>query len=973
MPRRPDVIIEDRVLIAKDSKLLSNAFLRERYEFDLFNEDACYKCSKRQFRPTDDCMACPQNLGRYTFMHEETSKSGRKYHSLPLSDIAYVKQALSEASRDFKTDNRLTRHVYPMRRPIKFTGKLYKKGDVDDKGSPLTDQVTITAEWLKHKRGIIEAQPRAGKCLVGSTLVNTDSGFTRLDTLIGKDGYRKTNFQIDSHKGRKQVSHTYKERNCETFKIVTEAGFEIEGTEEHPVLVLGKDLKRRWVPLGKVKSGQYIVSRSANNKPMWGKSKVTREAARLLGYLTANGAHVVEPNISTADEDLGRDIVRCSKKAYGRAARRRENSNRVPTYHLGTVEAQAFMRDAGYPLYARSADKHIPESILTSPKAIVKEYLSAYLAMDSGANGKAIELSTASERLARELQVLLFHGFNILATRRTTLKSASNSQSPKLRKYHVLTVSGHEAYKFVQEFPRSKVAKTYSKRFTASARRAQETNFSIPYLPEFTRKALGLPSSARYFRKFRFANGDGVRYFAWSMANVEAADWTTAIDRMRAVGNDKEADRIVDLLDRGEHYEKIVKVKKSAGKKTVYDVTVPDGHAFTANCLVSHNTVMATFLTCALGARTIIIAHQFELLDQFYNTFVRDTDMKPGQVEIVKSLAALKKSKADVVLVNPQKFYRQMKKVRPLLRKFSLVVVDEVHTAAAKIYAQVVGNIPAIYRLGLSATPDRKDSRSKLNSFLVGPVVAKAKGVTLRPTVEHYQVKAYPRVDYKLWSSAIGWMADSEERNAEIVDNVFEDLKNGHHSIIIPVNYKRHMETLVNMINARARQELDFRGNLAVGLHAKAKRKEVLARADDATKKKPCVLVAIMSIIKQGITLRSPTMLHAVMPMAGNPAVGAPMARQCFYRVCTPVAGKQQPVVRLYLDNVTMFRNAARSLVFHEIVPRSKGINALYDLPPTELAAIKTVLAKPVQAKTRSGRAPMIRGGSILQAGGLWA
>lgn len=547
MPRRPDVIIEDRVLIAKDSKLLSNAFLRERYEFDLFNEDACYKCSKRQFRPTDDCMACPQNLGRYTFMREETSKSGRKYHSLPLSDIAYVKQALSEASRDFKTDNRLTRHVYPMRRPIKFTGKLYKKGDVDDKGSPLTDQVTITAEWLKHKRGIIEAQPRAGK------------------------------------------------------------------------------------------------------------------------------------------------------------------------------------------------------------------------------------------------------------------------------------------------------------------------------------------------------------------------------------------------------------------------------------------TVMATFLTCALGARTIIIAHQFELLDQFYNTFVRDTDMKPGQVEIVKSLAALKKSKADVVLVNPQKFYRQMKKVRPLLRKFSLVVVDEVHTAAAKIYAQVVGNIPAIYRLGLSATPDRKDSRSKLNSFLVGPVVAKAKGVTLRPTVEHYQVKAYPRVDYKLWSSAIGWMADSEERNAEIVANVFEDLENGHHSIIIPVNYKRHMETLVNMINARARQELDFRGNLAVGLHAKAKRKEVLARADDATKKKPCVLVAIMSIIKQGITLRSPTMLHAVMPMAGNPAVGAPMARQCFYRVCTPVAGKQQPVVRLYLDNVTMFRNAARSLVFHEIVPRSKGVNALYDLPPTELAAIKTVLAKPVQAKTRSGRAPMIRGGSILQAGGLWA
>jgi superfamily II DNA or RNA helicase len=972
MAARPDVIIENRVLIAKGSKLLSEAALRERYEFDLYNEDACYKCPKLPYRPTEDCSACPQNLGRYTFMREEQASSGRKFYSLPLSDIAFVKKSLSDSDRDFTTANRLKRHVYPMRRPIKFTGRLYRKGEVDDRGSPRTDQESIVGQWLKHKRGIIQAQPRAGKCLVGSTIVNTDSGFTRLDSLIGKDGYRKANFQIDSHKGRKQVSHTYKERNSETFKIVTEAGFEIEGTEEHPVLVLGKDLKRRWVPLGKVKPGQYIVSRSSKNRPMWGKSGVTREAARLLGYLTANGAHVVEPNISTADEDLGRDIVRCSMKAYGRAARRRDNADRVPTYHLGTIEAQSFLRDMGYPLYARSADKHIPDSILTSPKAIVKEYLSAYFAMDSGANGKALELSTASERLARELQVLLFHGFNILATRRTTLKAATNSQSPKLRKYNVLTISGHEAYKFVKEFPRSKVAKFFGDRFNATKRLPQETNFSIPYLPEFTRKTLGLPRGTKNFRKFRFVNGEGARYLAWSMSNVGAADWPMAIDRMRSIGNDEEADRVVDLLDRGEHYEKIVKIRKSAHKKTVYDVTVPDGHAFTANCLVSHNTVMAVNIACSLGVRTVIVAHQFELLDQFYETFVRDTDMKPGQVEIVKSLAALKKSKADVVLINPHKFYKNMDKIKHLLRKFSLLVVDEVHTAAATIYAKVIGSIPAIYRLGLSATPDRKDSRSKLNSFLIGPVVAVAKSVTLKPTIEHYQVQAYPRVDYKLWSSAIGWMADSEKRNEEIVNNVFKDIADGHHSIIIPVSYKRHMQNLVDMLNARARDELDFRGELAVGLHSKAKRKEVLTRADNATRKKPCVLVAIMSIIKQGITLRSPTMLHAVIPMAANPAVGAPMARQCFYRVCTPVAGKKQPIVRVYIDNVTMFRNATRGLVQHELVPRSKGQDALYDLPASELRDMRAILSKPAQVKTRSGRAPMMRGGAILQPGGLW-
>lgn len=58
---------------------------------------------------------------------------------------------------------------------------------------------------------------------------------------------------------------------------------------------------------------------------------------------------------------------------------------------------------------------------------------------------------------------------------------------------------------------------------------------------------------------------------------------------------------------------------------------------------------------------------------------------------------------------------------------FGLVVFDEVHHVCAKMFAKSVRQFPARCRLGLTATPDRKDGLGYVLSWLVGPRICNVK------------------------------------------------------------------------------------------------------------------------------------------------------------------------------------------------------------------------------------------------------
>lgn len=122
-----------------------------------------------------------------------------------------------------------------------------------------------------------------GRCLVGDTMLNTNAGFVQFEELVGKKGQQEVEgVFVDSHRGTREVSHTYSTRS-KTIKAMTKNGFHIEGTPEHPMLVLTKDLRYVWRPLDRLEVGDFIVSRTKHNAPMFGNCEVSVGEAAQLG------------------------------------------------------------------------------------------------------------------------------------------------------------------------------------------------------------------------------------------------------------------------------------------------------------------------------------------------------------------------------------------------------------------------------------------------------------------------------------------------------------------------------------------------------------------------------------------------------------------------------------------------------------------------------------------------------------------
>lgn len=131
-------------------------------------------------------------------------------------------------------------------------------------------------------------------------------------------------------------------------------------------------------------------------------------------------------------------------------------------------------------------------------------------------------------------------------------------------------------------------------------------------------------------------------------------------------------------------------------------------------------TVIGTYLSCFLQRKTLITAHQEELLQNFYKTYESMTNLPELRrlsgktiVKVINKIEELDQEDYDVILVNYQKFIREQSgedRINKYLKnKYSFIVIDECHQAAAECFAKFLNKLNPKYSLGLSATPKRKD------------------------------------------------------------------------------------------------------------------------------------------------------------------------------------------------------------------------------------------------------------------------
>ena len=365
-------------------------------------------------------------------------------------------------------------------------------------------------------------------------------------------------------------------------------------------------------------------------------------------------------------------------------------------------------------------------------------------------------------------------------------------------------------------------------------------------------------------------------------------------------------------------------------------------------------TVIGCYISCRIGFKTLICAHQHELLENFYKTYqgmtnLKDLQAETGQeiVKIIEKPKDLKEiEKLDVVLITYQSFIHSEQKVKDYLYgKFGLVIVDEAHQSGAEAYSKFLSMLDARYKLGLSATPLRKDCMNRILFNMIGPVTVKSEAVGLVPRIEVLETGICTRNHFSVWAYAMRFLQNNQERNELIVNETFNDLKE-HKCILIPVDTKEHMNLLVEKINARAKEEL------AVGYHSGSLNRKTLLKDIDNGKYR--VVVAIRSMIKQGIDLLAPSMIYIQSPMSAKPQpVGAPFFYQMGNRVATPYVGKREPVIKIFIDDIAESYGCFGGLFKKEIKPWLKGRDGgkpRYSMDPKTLKFC-TVMVRQIKDK----------------------
>ena len=317
----------------------------------------------------------------------------------------------------------------------------------------------------------------------------------------------------------------------------------------------------------------------------------------------------------------------------------------------------------------------------------------------------------------------------------------------------------------------------------------------------------------------------------------------------------------------------------------------------------SGKTVMAAALVARLHKKTLIIASQREWLIGFQETFIGSktqkgfTDLDPKRIGFCKELEDFEKY--DICLATVQTFYAA-KNAQEVLRKirtmFSVVVVDEVHTSAASMYAQVMSRIACMYKIGLTGTPDRKDGKYVLAEAIFGKIAYEAQVKTLVPRVipikTEYRKKTAPNA---VWAYITGPLERDKNRQDLIAEYAIKDLKAGH-TVLIPYTGVKAIHAQVDLINKKLGYEA-----------AKAFTGATKDRAqliEDVRSGKVRVLVGTAKLLSTGVNIPRASALYETI-ISNNKF----SATQRFARILTPMEGKCDPIIRIFCDDMDIRRH----------------------------------------------------------------
>lgn len=320
----------------------------------------------------------------------------------------------------------------------------------------------------------------------------------------------------------------------------------------------------------------------------------------------------------------------------------------------------------------------------------------------------------------------------------------------------------------------------------------------------------------------------------------------------------------------------------------------------------SGKTVLMAAAICAERQKTIVFAHQSDLLEQLERTFLEFTNLEflrkksheqvigfPDTWEDFESL--------DVVLCTKQTFDhpRNKAKLAEIQKMFGAVWIDEIHLLPGEVYTKTINRFHARRRQGVTGTPKRKDGLDLITTGVIGPVIHRIEPhqvgrVPLRVTPIHTGITCRKGMFVHVLSE----LAENEARNKLILGWMRKDVAEGRH-ILAVTDRKQH-----GILLAQALQGFGIRAEVFNGSHTQAAtRLKIL----DAAREGQTQVLILMRQMTTGLDIPIADCFYNLLPSANAVSKGESVGeggyeQQCS-RVLTPYPTKPVALCRDFVDH----------------------------------------------------------------------